>query len=344
MESDRRLEGHALVGADDGTFSLRRVLTRTMDDTDIAIRTSWSGTSIGTEFGALSGKIDYGPKPMTTGYMSTGVVTEVGAAVRGYAVGDRVYFSGNRELVDIDSGAKITCASGGHSSRAVANVETSVVGHVPDNVDDSVASMFVLPAVGLLGVNMAGVTADSMVVVYGVGQVGLAVVSAAAARGARVVAVDRRSGPLRTALEIGAKEVLRSDETDIDDEIEQRTGGRGADFVFEATGIPALLDTAIHLTRTEGTFVWQGNYGNGQRSFNFYRAHTRRLNMVFPCGFGGKPYIEAVMRQLSAGWLNWGPTVTDRIQSSEAPDYYEAILSKGAGDILGMTIRWPEPE
>jgi len=134
--------------------------------------------------------------------------------------------------------------------------------------------------------------------------------------------------------------VIDASTTDIDAEVRRLVGEAGADFVFEATGHPALIDSAIDLCRQRGCFVWQGNYGQGQISFEFLHAHVRRIRMVFPCGDGGRPFEEAVMTSLAHRWLSWEETITHRIDAADAPALYEKVRADGAGDILGATIHW----
>jgi 2-desacetyl-2-hydroxyethyl bacteriochlorophyllide A dehydrogenase len=337
-----RLSGRALVGRDHGRFALEEVVTAPIGPTDVGVRTTWSGVSIGTEFAALTGKLDYGPFPMTTGYMGVGIIEQVGSDVAGFSVGDRLYYGQNNELRTRDGGERITCASGVHASVAVVDPLGAGMGGalVPDGVPDDVASMFVIPAVGLLGVDMAEVNVGASVVVIGAGPVGLSVVAAASARGARVVSVDLRQQPLEVAKRLGAAHVVDTSTADLDSEVRRLVGRAGADFVFEATGHPSLIDAAIDLCRPRGCFVWQGNYGKGQVSFEFLHAHERRIRMVFPCGDGGRPFEEAVMTSLAHGWLDWEETITHRVDSTDAPALYEQIRAHGAGDILGATIHW----
>lgn len=340
--SGERMSGIALVGREEGKFALEEVVTGPIGPTDVGLRTTWSGVSIGTEFAALSGKIDYGPFPMTTGYMGVGIVERVGAEVTDYSVGDRLYYGRNNELRTRAGDQVITCASGVHASVAVVDPAGSGMGGalVPDGVPDDVASMFVIPAVGLLGVDMAAVHVGASVVVIGAGMVGLSVVAAAAARGAKVISVDLREQPLDVAKRLGADHVVNSSTSDVDTEVRRLVGDAGADFVFEATGHPSLIDLGISLCRREGCFVWQGNYGVGQISFEFQKAHVGRLRMVFPCGDGGRPYEEAVMTSLANKWLRWEETITDRVEAADAPALYEKIRADGAGNILGATIHW----
>lgn len=332
----------ALVGREGGRFALEDIVTAPIGPTDVGVRTTWSGVSIGTEFAALSGKLDYGTFPMTTGYMGVGIIEQVGSEVAGFSVGDRVYYGQNNELRTRADDEKITCASGVHASVAVVDPLGAGMGGalVPDGVPDDVASMFVIPAVGLLGVDMAEVTVGASVVVIGAGPVGLSVVAAASARGANVVSVDLRAFPLEVARRLGAGQVVNASTTHVDAEVRRLVGPAGADFVFEATGHPSMIDPAIELCRPRGCFVWQGNYGKGQVSFEFLHAHERRIRMVFPCGDGGRPFEEAVMTALARQRLRWAETITHRVDSGDAPALYEKTRTDGAGDILGATIHW----
>jgi 2-desacetyl-2-hydroxyethyl bacteriochlorophyllide A dehydrogenase len=341
-DAQARMSGLALVAREGGRFELEEIVTAPIGPTDVGVRTRWSGVSIGTEFAALTGKLDYGPFPMTTGYMGVGIIEQLGADVSGFDVGDRIYYGQNNELRTGGGDETITCASGVHASVAVLDPLGAGMGGaaVPAGVPDDVASMFVIPAVGLLGVDMAQVNVGASVVVIGAGMVGLSVVAAASARGARVISVDVRQQPLDVALRLGAQHVVNASTADVDVEVRRLVGRAGADFVFEATGHPSSIDSAIDLCRERGCFVWQGNYGNGQVSFEFLHAHMRRIRMVFPCGDGGRSFEEAVMTSLARKWLRWEETITHRIEAADAPALYGKIRADGAGDILGATIHW----
>lgn len=338
-----RIAGQALVAREGGRFDLEQVLTAPFGPSTIAIRTTCSGVSIGTEFAVLSGKLDWGDFPLVTGYMGVGRVTDVGADVTGFDVGDRVYYRRNAELLLEQSGQPLNCAAGVHASVAVLD-PTGDHGAdiVPDGVPDDLASMFVVPAVGLKGTDMAGVHVGASVVVLGVGMVGLAVVAACAARGARVTAVDLRAEPLEVARRLGAHTVLDATQVDVDAEVRRLTDGAGADFVFESTGHGSSVDLGIRLCRQLGCFVWQGNYGDGPVSFEFLAAHSRRLRMVFPCDDGYRPFRRAVLDSMAQGRLRWDETITDRLHASEAPKFFERVLADGAGRTLGATIRWSD--
>jgi 2-desacetyl-2-hydroxyethyl bacteriochlorophyllide A dehydrogenase len=341
--SENRLEGVALVARDGGRFALEEVLSAPLTPQTIAIQTTWSGISFGTEFSILSGRLDYGPFPLVTGYMGAGRVTHVGEEVTGYEIGDRVYYRRNQGMLQKATGEQLSPASGGHSSVVVIDpTGNHGADHIPDNVRDDIASTFVLPSVGLTGVNQAEVGVGDTVVVIGAGMIGLAVIAASVARGAKVLAVDIRAETLKVASGLGAQAVVDASSTDVETAVENVFGDRGVDFVFESTGRPDSIDLGIRLLREYGCFVWQGNYGTGQISFEFLEAHRRRLRMVFPCDDGWRPSRQAVMTSLSNGWLNWDLTMTDRVESKDAPAFYSRILTDGLGSSLGASVHWTD--
>lgn len=343
MASAERLVGQALVGEKGGDFALREVVTQPMGDNDVAIRTVWSGVSIGTEFAVLTGKLDWGPFPIVTGYMATGVVSELGRDVQGLSAGDHVYYAGNPQLEVRETGTKLNCRSGGHASVAV--LPAAGVSPVPPGVGLDAASLWVMPAVGLYGVDLAGVGVGAHVVVIGLGMVGLGVVSAANRRGASVTGIDPRKACRDLATELGAAEVLSTADgrtTDVIETVVARTGGEGADFVFESTGRPECVDAGIQMCRPFGCFVWQGNYGDGQVSFEFLEAHHRRLRMSFPCSWGGADYAEASLRAIADGSMPWSKVITHRLAFEDMPGFYSDIFHGRGSDVIGAVIHWSD--
>lgn len=335
------MQAHALVCDESQRFSLRAVRLPDPAPDQVAIRTHFSGVSIGTEFALIRGKLSWGPYPLCTGYMATGVIEAAGAQVEGFAVGDRVYVRGNDALTGAD-GARISSVSGTHCSRIVTRPHTSHgVALLPDGARMDTACMFVLPAVGLYGVDMANPRLGETVVVYGAGLIGIGVVAACVHRGCTVIAVDRREKPLQIARAMGADAVVHAGPQDVAAEIARRAPD-GADVVFECTGHPASLDPAIALCRPHGRFVWQGNYGADPVSLHFLPPHGKRLQMFFPCDDGLAPCRRAVVKNMAMGALAWEKCITHRVRAEEAPELFAQIHAGRGEEIVGAVIDWRE--
>ncbi len=335
------MQAVALVCDQKQRFTLEKVLIPDPLPNQIAVRTHFSGVSIGTEFAVIQGKLDWGPYPLSTGYMGTGTVETVGKEVKGFRPGDQVYFRRNEKMTFPD-GREINCARAVHSSHAVFDPNTPHGAEkVPAGVALDVASMFVMPAVGLYGVDMANPRMGDTVAVNGAGLIGLGVAAACSHRGCRVISVDIDDARLKVAAAMGADVTLNSRRQDVAAEVEKLAPG-GADVVFESTGIPQLLDPAIALCRQFGSFVWQGNYGEAPVSLHFLVPHRKRLKMFFPCDDGLQPCRRAVLKNMATGALRWDKTITHRIGFREAPAMYEKINRGETSDILGVVIRWVE--
>lgn len=335
------MHAKALICDENQHFTLEEVVLPDPGAGQIAIRTHYTGVSIGTEFALIRGKLSWGPYPLCTGYQGAGTVEAVGAGVTDFQVGDQVYFRGNAAM-ELADGGKVSCVSGAHCSHAVLDPHTS---HGADKVIPGagldVASMFVMPAVGLNGVDMANPRMGETVVVHGAGLIGLGVVAACAGRGCVVIAVDVQPHPLEIARQMGADHVIDGSRQDVAAEV-RRIAPHGADVVFECTGLPACIDPAIALCREHGSFVWQGNYGAAPVSMHFLPPHGRRLKMFFPCDDGLQPCRRAVVKNMAMGVLQWERCITHRIAYAEAPAMFERINQGVDRDIVGVVIRWED--
>ena len=335
------MKAKALICDEKQQFTIEDVVLEEPGPDQVAIRTVYSGVSIGTEFALVRNKISWGPYPLCTGYMGTGVVEAVGSEINNFAVGDEVFFRGNDAMV-LAGGGPVSCVCGTHCSHVVIQPNTEHgVDLVPPGAGMDVASMFVMPAVGLYGVDMANPRMGETVVVYGTGLIGLGVVAACAHRGCVVVAVDLRDKRLSMAKAMGADVVINGRSSDVLEEVKRIAPG-GADAVFECTGIPACIDPAIELCRWQGSFVWQGNYGAEAVSMHFLPPHGRQLHMFFPSDDGLQPCRRAVLKNMASGALKWDQCITHRVPFSEAPAVFARINEGLDQDIVGVVINWQE--
>jgi 2-desacetyl-2-hydroxyethyl bacteriochlorophyllide A dehydrogenase len=333
------VEAKALVCDEQQTFTYADVVLPDTGPEEVLVRALYSGVSIGTEFALIRGKLSWGPYPICTGYQAVGIVEEVGAGVERFKPGDKVYYRGNRRIALLD-GQKVSGVSGAHCSHALVDVRSAQSPeHMPEGVADDVGSLFVMPAVGLLGVDKANVRMGDTIVVYGVGLIGLGNVAFCSQRGAVVIAIDLDRRRLEIARKLGADYLIDASTADAAQEVERIVPG-GADVVFEATGIPACIDTAFKLCRSFGKFVYQGNYGAAPISFHFLVPHLKQLTTFFPCGDGQEPCRRAVLKNMALGVLQWEHTLTHWIEAQDSADFYTAINQGEAQDVVGAVIHW----
>lgn len=287
----------------------------------------------------IRGTLHPGSYPICTGYQAVGIIEEVGDQVSKFKVGDKVYYRDNLSI-KLPDGQTVSGVEGTHCSYALVDTQhTHGLELLPEGVAEDVASMFVMPAVGLWGVDIANVRMGDTVVVYGVGLIGLGNVTFCSQRGAVVIAVDLDQRRLDIARKLGADLLVDASAQDVQKEME-KIAPEGAYVVFEATGISACIDTAFALCRRYGKFVYQGHYGAAPISFDFRVPHGKRLTTFFPCDDGLEPCRRAVLKNMALGVLQWEHTLTHRLAAEESAEFYTAILERRAPDVVGAVIRW----
>jgi S-(hydroxymethyl)glutathione dehydrogenase / alcohol dehydrogenase len=142
----------------------------------------------------------------------------------------------------------------------LALVRKEAVTAIPDDVPFPVAAISgcgVMTGVGS-AINVACVAPGESVVVLGCGGVGLNIIQGARlSSAATIIAVDSNPVALERARQFGATDTLlaRRDDVELRDVAEAIRGltkGRGADYAFEATSIPALAFVPLLFIRDGG--------------------------------------------------------------------------------------------
>jgi len=106
--------------------------------------------------------------------------------------------------------------------------------------------------------NTAQVRPGSSVAVYGAGGVGLSIILGAKLAGAgRIIAIDAHEAKGDIALSFGATDFLMAGPETVS-AIQSMTEGRGADYVFEAIGLPRVQEECLAAVRPGGTVVLAG--------------------------------------------------------------------------------------
>jgi alcohol dehydrogenase len=263
----------ALVYHGPGSTAWDEVPDATVQEpTDAVVRVDTT-TICGTDLHILHGDVPAVTAGRILGHEAVGTVTEVGDAVRGVAVGDRVLVPaitrcGRCEYCQRGMPSHCRTVGGigwilGHlidGTQAelvrVPFADTSLYA-VPGDVPDEQAIFLAdsLPTGYEVGVLAGGVRPGDTVAVVGVGAVGLAAVLTTGLWGAsKVIAVDTNKFRLQKALEFGATDAVEVGPGTVGDVL-ALTGGEGVDVSIEA------VRTAAALVRPGGSIANIGVHG-----------------------------------------------------------------------------------
>ncbi|HKF42458.1 MAG TPA: zinc-binding dehydrogenase [Thermoanaerobaculia bacterium] len=179
---------------------------------------------------------------------------------------------------------------------------------------------------GFHAVERAGIAMGDTVVVQGSGPVGLnAAIFAQLAGALQVFVVGAPRARLEAAKRIGAEDVL-----DIWDEsdparraawVRDRTGGRGADVVIEASGNPAAVPQGLEMLRDAGRYVVVGQYTDaGDVMINPHRQINRKHATILGCwGFEFTHFYRALqMMAKHNARFKWREFITREYSLEEA--------------------------
>ncbi|MBS1252104.1 MAG: NDMA-dependent alcohol dehydrogenase [Anaerolineales bacterium] len=178
--------------------------------------------------------------------------------------------------------------------------------------------------------NTVQVRPGDSVVVYGCGGVGLNVLQGAVLCGAEtIIAVDRAPAKMDLAKEFGATDTLMAGDDTVE-AIKDLTGGRGADYAFEAIGIPAVQEGALEAVRPGGTLVLAGLAPMGT-STNFPGAILVRQEKNVVGSYYGtantRRDFPMILDLYMAGKLRLDELISREYTLDEINEAYEAMLS-----------------
>ena len=191
--------------------------------------------------------------PAGLGTEASGVIEAVGPDVSGFSAGQAVsvvpgFFSQN------DYGV--------YAERTI--VPAASLLHRPDGVDAVTGAAVWMPYLTAYGamVEVGGIRAgDVAVLTAASSSVGLAAISTANRVGAKPIAVTRTRAKRQRLLDAGAAEVIVSEEEDVKARVLELTGGRGAEFVFDAVAGPGVVTLARGVASGGTLFLWGAQSG-----------------------------------------------------------------------------------
>jgi 2-desacetyl-2-hydroxyethyl bacteriochlorophyllide A dehydrogenase len=316
----------------------------------LLVRTTCSAISAGTEMLVFQGHFPAGMTldatlpslagqpfayPLTYGYSSVGTVVAAGPLVDPAWVGVRVF------------------AFQPHQSHFVAQAAELI--RVPPHVSDDDAVFLAAMETAVNLVMDGRPVVGERVLVLGQGIIGLLATAVLARFPLEALAVLKR-WPLRrqAALDMGAGAAWAGDEPDWIDAADvvfnRQAADGGADLLFEVSGQPAMLDTAIAWAGFAGRIVVGSWYGTKTAPIDLGgRFHRNRLQLLSSQVSTIAPGYSARWtkpRRLALAWNFIGEVqpsglITHRFDIAEAQAAYEQVAER-PGETLQVLLTYGE--
>jgi S-(hydroxymethyl)glutathione dehydrogenase/alcohol dehydrogenase len=326
---------------------------------EVIVRVGATAVCITDALGA-AGHVGTAP-PAILGHAGAGVVEETGPRVESVRVGDRVVLAGTPEcgrcywcvrgrpdecaemlggifpprmIATRGDGSPIAADGGVGTYCERTNVREIGVVAVDSDLPDEVLCLLGCGVTTGLGAvfNIARVAPGASVAVVGCGHLGLWMIQAARVAGAaQVIAVEPRASRLAIAGALGATDLVDPADGDPVAAVRELTGGRGADYGFEAAGPPAAMERAFLMTRPAGTVVLTG-WETPDATVALSAVELAILGRtIHSCQYGGariRRDIPRFARMLEAGLVDPAPIVSRRFTLDAVNDALEAALAR----------------
>jgi S-(hydroxymethyl)glutathione dehydrogenase/alcohol dehydrogenase len=340
---------------------------------DVLVRVRASGLCH-TDLEVIEGSLAY-PLPIVLGHEGAGVVERVGEDVTQVRGGDHVVCSWNPHCghcfycehdlpilcepfqrwqpkgMLLDGRSRLWRAGGlvHHFSVVSSHAQYCVVPEsgaiaVPKEIPFDRACLIgcgVMTGVGA-ATRKVPVQAGASVLVIGCGAVGLNAIQGANLSGAdTVIAADTNDMKLDRAKQFGADTRVDASAPDAVDRIKAMTGGRGADYVFEAAGHPSAFRLAMEAVRPGGHVVLLGKVSVNQ-DVSFRWGSLMGEKQIVRSSYGGaRPRRDFpwLARLYLEGKLKLDELITRRIALEDINSGFDAMR---AGSTVREVILFPE--
>jgi len=281
--------------------------------------------------------------PLVMGHEAAGVIVAVGSGVTAYKQGDRVTFDstvycgqcvycrrGEVNLCDHREVIGVSCGEyrrNGAFAEFIA-VPERILYRLPSKMSFPEAAMLEATSVALHAVKVSGVKQGDTALVVGAGMIGLLTMQALRAAGVgRVMIADIDETRLTLGELLGADEALRGTGEEIAKAVLARTGGVGADAVFDAVGRAKTVAESIDSVRKGGTVTLIGNI-EPEVALPLQKVVSRQIKIQGTAASAGE-YPQAI-ELISSGRIQVRPMITAVAPLEEGPSWFDRLHAQEA--------------
>lgn len=319
-------------------------------------------TICGTDIHILKG--EYAVKSgLTIGHEPVGVIEQLGSAVEGFEVGQRVIAgaitpsgTSNASL----SGFHSQC--GCHTPHGWQSIGGWRFGNTIDGaqadylvVPDAMANLAVIPdgisdeqvlmcpdimSTGMGGAEAGHIRIGDSVAIFAQGPIGLCATAGARLMGAsNIIAIDSIKERLDMAKHMGADHVVDFSRTDPVSEVMRLTSGRGVDVAIEALGQQSTFEGALRALRPGGRLSSLGVYSSDLKiPLEAFAAGLGDHSIVTTLCPGGKERMRRLMEVVASGRFDSKALVTHHFSLDDIETAYDVFAHQRDG-VLKVAIK-----
>jgi alcohol dehydrogenase len=341
----------ALVYHGPGQKSLEdRPMPRITDSTDAIVKITKT-TICGTDLHILKGDVASCAPGRILGHEGVGVIAETGQNVAGFKIGDHVLISCISSCGKCDycrRGMYSHCTTGGwilgnaiDGTQAeyvrIPHADTSLY-KIPAGADEEALVMLsdILPTGFECGVLNGKVQPGSTVAIVGAGPIGLAaLLTAQFYAPSEIIMIDLDDNRLAIAKSFGATQTVNSTDGQAAAQVMTLTGGRGADTVIEAVGIPATFELCEDIVAPGGTIANIGVHGT-KVSLHLERLWDR--NITITTRLVDTVSTPMLLKTTQSGKIDPKRLITHRFKLDAIIDAYETFAHAADTKALKVII------
>lgn len=286
------------------------------------------GTDTHIYHGAMDGRVNL---PQIIGHEASATVAEIGEGVTGFSVGEQVVVRplDNRGETEGDRGHSHICADlkfiGIDSQGAFQNswtVPAFTLHKVPSGTDLKLAALAEPLAVACHDVRLGEVKHGELAVVIGGGPIGMLVALVLKHLGAQVILSEVNEFRLAFANELGL-EAVHPGQVDLKALCMERSGGSGADVVFEVSGAKSAAAGMTDLLAIRGRIVVVAIYPQPVE-INLFQFFWKELKMQGARVYEPEDY-EKALELIASKALPLEKLITDVKALTELPEAFKEL-------------------
>lgn len=317
---------------------------------EVLVRVKAAGIC-GSDVHGIDGSTGRRRPPLIMGHEAAGIIERTGKDVRDWKAGDRVTFDSTiyplndwytlHGMYNLSDNRKVLGVAPEEYSRHGAfaeyvNIPHHILYRIPEGVTFTQAAMVEPVAVAAHAVKLASIQWNETAVVIGTGMIGLFIVQVLRSNGCgTVIAVDTDPAKRKLAVLSGADHAFDPDDKELKKIVQDLTGERGADHVFEAVGSEDTVCLSVELVRKGGTVTLVGNLARWVK-LPLQSVVIRQIKLQGSCAICGE--YEAVLDMMARGAVDTGTVLSAEAPLKEGDEWFRRLYNKEPGLIKVVLI------